>query len=338
MSRKFRNIEEEIEPDEEPEIEEDEDEVEVDTDGEVEPDEEEIMPDDEVEVKPDEEEEEITPNEGDTNAGRAVHKSAAASRKNKREKAPKPSRGNQKKPDLRRQLFNQGKVGVIEAIQVSTERIVQLNGILFDIDPQTYVAGPLTQGISRDPGKFYNRILRTWLKRSPILTNCEVRVSGTGLHAILWIKPPVKFETTGDRQRWAGIVKVVQAALPIDPDQPGITATTRALGSVNSKNGSKVRQLAKGRPVTEEQVQSLFDTMCSAPFKTVFNILTGDDSVSPCPICDGEGTKLSALDYAGRCYGSCGTVELETLYDLVLAPRPAQKEKRQDAKKIRKAK
>jgi len=220
----------------------------------------------------------------------------------------------------------------------TTDRIVQLNGILFDIDPKTYLVGPLTQGHSRDPIKFYNRVLRPWLKRHPILKNCQVRASGTGLHAILWIKPPIKFETAGDRERWAGIVKVVQAALPIDPDEPGITATTRAIGSINSKNGAKVRRLTKGKPVTQEDVLSLFNAMCAAPFKTVFNVLTGGESLSPCPVCGGDDTKLSALDFAGHCYGSCGTVKLETLYDLVLAPRPAKKETGQNAKNTRKAK
>ena len=130
--------------------------------------------------------------------------------------------GNQeKKRDLRRQLFNEGKTGRIEEIQVSTERIVQLNGILFDLDPGTYLAGPFTRGLSRDPEKFYNRVVRPWLKRHPVLANCEVRITGTGLHAILWFEKPVQFETAGDRDRWAGIVKVAQAALPIDPGQPG---------------------------------------------------------------------------------------------------------------------
>ncbi len=242
------------------------------------------------------------------------------------------------KPDLRKQLFNEGTVGRIEDIQVSTDRIVQLKGILFDLDPPHYVAGSLIPTVSLDPSKFYSRILRPWLDRHPVLAQCEVRATGTGLHAILWFEAPVKFESAGDRDRWAGIVKVIQAALPIDPDQPGITATTRALGSINSKNGAKVSRLAKGKPVTKEEVMSLFGAMCSAPFKTVFNILTGGDSISPCPVCGGEGTKLSAMDYAGRCYGSCGMVKLETLYDLVLSPRPEKKEKRPDVSKTQKAK
>jgi hypothetical protein len=225
------------------------------------------------------------------------------------------------KLDRRKQLFNQGSVGPIEEIQVSCERIVQLNGILFDLDPKNYVAGPFTRGLSRDPEKFYKRIVRRWLQRHPTLNNCEVRISGTGLHGILWFQEPIKFENAGDRERWAGIVKVVQAAMPIDSDQPGITATTRDIGSINTKNGATVQQLAEGKPATREEVLTLFEEMCSSPFKTVLKILTGSSSVSPCPVCNGEDTKLTATDYTGRCYGSCGKVKLAQLYDTVLATR-----------------
>lgn len=225
------------------------------------------------------------------------------------------------KLDLRKQLFNEGSVGAIEKIQVSCDRIIQLNGILYDLDPQNYVKGPLTRGLSQDPEKFYKRIVQPWLQRHPTLSKCEVRLSGTGVHAILWLGEPVKFETAGDRERWAGAVKCVQAALPIDPDQPGITATTRAIGSINSKNGVKVKRLAKGQRVTEQEVLSLYEQMCASPFQTLFQILTGSNSVSPCPVCGGHDTKLSAMDYFGRCYGSCGTVKLEQLYDTVLETR-----------------
>jgi hypothetical protein len=223
--------------------------------------------------------------------------------------------------DLRRQLFNEGRVGRIEQIQVSASCIVQLNGILFDLDPPLYRSGSLTQGLSKNPEKFYKNVVRPWLDRHVTLKNCEVRATGTGLHAILWFDKPVVFNNVGDRDRWAGIVKVVQAALPIDPDQPGITATTRALKSINSKNGAVVRQLSKGTPVTQADVLALFNEMCSSPFESVLKILTGGDSVTPCPVCGKDGTQLAAMDYAGRCYGSCGTVKLETLYDLVFTPR-----------------
>ena len=248
-------------------------------------------------------------------------------------KQPRQSGKSAGKIDLRKQLFNAGKVGPIEAVQVSTDCIVQLKGILYDLDLAAYQAKPLIPGLSQNVDKFFRRVVRPWLDRHPVLKKAEVRATGTGLHALLWFDRPIKFDTAADRDRWAGIVKVVQAALPIDPDQPGITATTRALGSINSKNGAMVRQLTKGTPVSQEDVLALFDEMCASPFKTVLKILTGSDCVSPCPVCKKEGTKLSAMDYAGRCYGSCGTLKLETLYDLVFAARTPKKAVTEHAKK-----
>jgi hypothetical protein len=34
---------------------------------------------------------------------------------------------------------------------------------------------------------------------------------------------------------------------------------------------------------------------------------------------------MSAIDHVGRCYGSCGTVKLEQLYDVFLAPRATKR-------------
>jgi hypothetical protein len=223
--------------------------------------------------------------------------------------------------DLRKQLFNDGLIGPIEKIQVPTECITQLNGILFDLDPKNYFSGALLEEFSEAPKAFYMQVARQWLARHPVLEKAEVRNSGTGVHGILWLNQPVKFENTGDRERWAGIIEVVQAALPVDPDQPGITATTRRLSSINSKNGARVCLFKKPHPVSVEEVLGLYGQMCEAPFKTVMQILIGKDRITPCPVCGDENTELVAGNYVGNCYGSCGKVRLQQLYDLVLASR-----------------
>jgi hypothetical protein len=143
-----------------------------------------------------------------------------------------------------------------------------------------------------------------------VLEHLEVRISGTGLHAILWFDPPVDFGDEAERTRWCSIVKVVQAVLPTDPMAPGITATTRALGSVNTKNGQEVRRLEEGHSVSPADVIALQQEMCAAPFKTLFQILTGDERMSPCPFCRKES--LVALKHVGKCYG-CGKVTFEQL-------------------------
>ena len=111
--------------------------------------------------------------------------------------------------DAREQLFNGGAVGPIDHIQVSTERIARLNGILFDIDPTNLSEGPLLPGLSSDPQKFYEQCVQGWLARHPLLQRLEVRASGSGLHAILWLDPPVEFTDDGERKRWCSIVKIV---------------------------------------------------------------------------------------------------------------------------------
>lgn len=223
--------------------------------------------------------------------------------------------------DHREQLFNGGEVGRIEQVQVSAERIVKLNGVLFDLDPRYYRASTLLPIVPLDPHEFYHAIAQHWLSRHPLLMHCQVRNSGTGLHAILWFDEPVVITSDEDRQRWTGVIKTIQSALPIDPDQPHITAVTRPPGSINGKNGSTVVVLCDGDRVSQDGVLKLYNEMTDAPFSTVMNILAGSTQLEPCPICANEESRLTGLNYVGRCYGSCGTVKLEQLYDVLFAPR-----------------
>ena len=91
--------------------------------------------------------------------------------------------------DIREQLVNEGRTGHFGHIQVSTERIVKLRGILFDIDPGLLRPGFLLGQISLNPVELYEQTVKAWLQRHPALRGCEVRVSGTGLHVILrvWV-------------------------------------------------------------------------------------------------------------------------------------------------------
>ncbi len=138
---------------------------------------------------------------------------------------------------------------------------------------------------------------------------------------LITLAEPVTLATDADRRCWDGIARVVQAALPIDPDQPGLTALTRPAGIVNSKARRPVSVLRPGSPVPVAAVLDLYAAMSRAPFRTVLGILFGPDRVAPCPVCRAEGSSLAALDVVGRCYGSCGTVRLARLYDVFLAPR-----------------
>lgn len=224
-------------------------------------------------------------------------------------------------PDSREQLFNGGAVGLIEHIQVSTERIAKLNGVLLDIDPLNLRESALLPRLSHDPVHFYEDCLRRWLANHPLLQHLEVRASGTGLHAILWLEPPVVFADDAERTRWCSIVKIVQAVLPTDPLAPGITATTRAVDSINAKNNQEVRRLKEGHPVSPADVIVLQEEMCAAPFGTLFQVLTGTKKKSPCPFCGQES--LVALNHVGKCYG-CGKITFERLCKELFQPQKSK--------------
>ena len=227
--------------------------------------------------------------------------------------------------DIRKQLFNDGAVGPIKLVQLPEDQITSLLGIMFDIDPKLFRSTAVSHDYSSRPIAFYNDVVRHWLDRHSVLAKAQVIGSGTGLHPILRFNKPVQFKTVGDRQRWAGIVRVVQRVLPVDADVPGITAVTRKIGSINSKNGKPVRLVAKGQQVTVDEVLKLFEEMRSRPFQTVARILFGSEHMSPCPICEGPDSQLSALDWQGRCYGRCGKISLTKLFDHFLLPRTTNK-------------
>ena len=200
-----------------------------------------------------------------------------------------------------------------------------LLGILFDLDLKLLHPSALLPQIPDTPVEFYETVVKNWINRHAVLAKSEVRNSGGGLHVILRFDQPVNFETEGERDRWAGIVDVVQTALPIDPDQPGITAVTRSAGSINSKTKTAVAVLKAAEPVTPAEVRSLYQQMIEQPFGTLFGILVGQDSLTPCPVCRKEGSTLKpgrrvafVTDPADRCGLSnstiwcchCGTLSL----------------------------
>jgi hypothetical protein len=251
-------------------------------------------------------------------------------------RAKKPAASTSKKPegapqklrvDWREQLYNDRSSGPIKKVQLPASMITRLYGILLDIDPNLFRKTVVSSRIRANPRLFYKKRLRAWLSRHAALRDAEVRISGRGLHVIIWLEKPVEFASDAERQRWSGIVRAVQAVLPVDPDMPGITALTRPCGSINSKNGAAVELLRPGKPVSQEPVLQLFELLRTKPFGTVMGVLFGTERATPCPVCRQAESTLTALDVEGRCYGSCGNVRLGQLFDALLAPRLAKKGK-----------
>lgn len=238
----------------------------------------------------------------------------------KNDDRPPESRGT----DVREQLCNDGLTGPITLVQLPLERVTRLRGFFLDLDPDLLVPGNLLFTPSADPREFLGHI-RPVLDLHPLARHAEVRSSGRGLHVIVWLDPPLELRTAADQRRWAAAVKVAQRTLPIDPDMPGITGVTRAVGSINSKNGAVVEVLREGQPIDPAEVETFVARVARAPFREVaLPLLGGRERVSPCPLCERPGSRLDVLDRQGRCYGVCGKVTLEALLDRALLPRERQ--------------
>jgi hypothetical protein len=222
--------------------------------------------------------------------------------------------------DLREQLVNGRGQGTFAEVQLPLERVTTLHGILLDLDPKLYRPGNPYFPPADDPRKFFENIAPV-LDRHPLACSAQVRMTGTGLHALVLLEPPVELHSEAEQNKWASYVRVVQGTLPTDTNAPGITAVTRPVGSTNSKNGAVVEVLREGRPVTPEAVEEFVKRVCEVPFKEVAEVLCGGASVTPCPVCKANGSRLDALDQVGMCYGRCGKVSLEKVLDCVYAPQ-----------------
>ena len=225
--------------------------------------------------------------------------------------------------DVRQALYNDQAVGPINKIQLPAVRITRLHGILFDLDPKILIPGNTIFSPADTPEDFHVSITPV-LERHPLARFAEVRASGTGLHLILWMLPPVELMASAEQRRWGAIVKAIQRTLPIDPDMPGITAVTRQIGSINSRNGAIVKILRAGEPVDPQVVEKYIATLAASPFCEIALPLLGQQRVSPCPVCRAAGSRLDVLDHLGMCYGNCGKVKLPELFDVVLQSRNTQ--------------
>jgi len=217
--------------------------------------------------------------------------------------------------DIREALYNDNPIGLASVIQIPAERITRLDAIVVDADPALLLPGNPAFPPDPDPRRFLTNI-RPALDRHPLARHAEVRSSGSGLHLILRLDPAFEMKTSADQKRCDIVVRVVQRSLPSDPQAPSITALTRPIGSINSKNGALVELLEPGRPISPEQVVAFVNETAASPFRALARPWLGSDRVVPCPACLAPGSSLGVLDRKGECY-HCGGFGLEGLFSLV---------------------
>jgi hypothetical protein len=92
----------------------------------------------------------------------------------------------------------------------------------------------------------------------------------------------IDLASAATQARWDALVRAAQLTLPVDLSAPGITALTRAVGSINSKNGVAVKVLRPGKAVDGKAVEEFVARVTRAPFKEVVTVLFGEQRISPC--------------------------------------------------------
>ena len=219
--------------------------------------------------------------------------------------------------DIRESLCNMREVGPAKIIQISVAEVGVLHGLMIDLDLKHFSQPLLEQGKPATPESLFESVVKELLDRDGVFSQAEVRMSGGGLHVIIWFTKPVEFEDDTKRAKWRQIVKLVQRALPSDPHQPDIAGLTRPIGEWNSQAGRPVVQLRPGQPVSADAVEQLAHQLAGAPFESVSRLLFGSDRISPCPLCAADKSELVAGKHCGHCY-HCGKKNLSQLFRVML--------------------
>ena len=219
--------------------------------------------------------------------------------------------------DIREALYNSREQKSANQIAVSLAGIGVLHGFFADLDLKHFASQLNALGHPATPEALFQFIVSETLDHNEVFAAAEVRMSGCGLHIIIWFSEPVTFEDDAKREKWRQIVKILQRLLPSDPQQPDIIAMTRPIGAMNSMAGRAVLSLRPGRPVHPDAVEALANRAAELPFQTLAGVLFGSDRISPCPFCNKDDSELVADKQCGHCY-ECGNKKLADAYHRVL--------------------
>ena len=228
-----------------------------------------------------------------------------------------PTHATQPELDIFQQLFNDGQFGQKGAIRDEFKSVTHIPAVRIRLNPDHYRNSLMVPSSTLTPCDFYEKVVKNWLDQHPLLAKAEARDLGDAIDVILWLDSPIAISGKRQRYAWAGLIKVVQSILPINPQHPSMNATTRATGSVIGSTGHKVSLIRQGEPLTKNELSGLYVRMAVRPFDMVMRVVTSQDRLDPCPLCKANGSSLVARRDHGFCDGGCGEVTLAQLYDLI---------------------
>lgn len=214
----------------------------------------------------------------------------------------------------REAMFNLGERGPARLISKPVVQVAAIRGFMIDIDVDVLDPAVVGEQCVADAEQLYERHVRIWLDREPVLFKSEVRFTGGGLHVLLWLDEPI-ICVGEDAQRWDKIALGLRSVLPADPRGPGLNVMTRPVGALNLKYSPPrvVRVLRHGSPVSKAEVLQLFSRVANAPAVLWMQVLHGDERVSPCPLCAHPDRSLGvAGSWHVQCY-KCGRVNASQL-------------------------
>lgn len=216
--------------------------------------------------------------------------------------------------DVREATFNGGEHGPAYVISRPVDQVSCINYFMIDLD--CGILDPKTVGEAAvfSADELYEKHVRDWLDRDPVLAKAEVRNTGHGLHILLRLDDPI-ICTGDDARRWDKIARGLRNALPGDPKLNGIIAMTRPVGAMNNKYepAKTVTQLRAGAPVSREEILDLGRRVASAPARLWMRVFHDGERVSPCPFCNGKDASLGvAGNWQVQCY-ECGRMDAAAL-------------------------
>ena len=236
---------------------------------------------------------------------------------------------------LREALYNSRATGPAWQIQMPSESVTRVHGLMVDLDAD--LLRPNTWFPPADTAeRFYAGIMPV-LERHPIMRYAEIRNTGRWLHALVWFRDPIELRSAADQKRWIGLHQVLIASVPSDAAAPALIGLTRPVGSVNSKTGGTVSTLKQGEAITSALFEGWVSDVHAKPFEQLGLPVFGERRVTPCPYCGKAGSHLDIGDVVGFCYGPCIKVKVNQIFEPFLKEFSRKGETTKSAKRQRTA-